>query len=301
MELRHLRYFVAVAENKGFGVAARLLSVSQSAISEQVRDLEDEVGTALFDRSNRRIGLTAEGEQFLEDARGILRLADQAVENIQRSLRGEVGTLTIGFFTGGTGSFFPQLIKEFRRRFKGVRVQLMEMPPGLQHRALQNGALDIGFTRAVQSVDARVLSSEHFQTEAIYAVLPIDHPLAKRRSILLRDLAQEQFVLNDRKYSPAVADKIFALCAQAGFSPQLGASATNAPGAIALVQAGEGIAILPGGSRLLNNKDVVFVPLADKGATVELVIAWSSQHETPVIRSFLELARKKSRKTDRTG
>jgi len=297
MELRHLRYFCAVADAGTFSKASRELHVSQSAISEQVRDLEAEVGAPLFDRSNRRIGLTAEGEQFLEDAKEILQLADQAIENIQRSLRGEVGTLTIGFFIGGTGSFFPQIIKEFRRRFKGVRVQLMEMPPGLQHRALQNGTLDIGFTRAVQPVDARTLSSEPFHTEAIYAVLPAEHPLARKRSILLRDLAEERFILNDRKYSPAVTDKIFALCAQAGFSPHLGASATNAPGAIALVQAGEGIAILPSGSRLLGNDDVAFVPLADKGAAVELVIAWSSQRETPAIRSFLELARKKSRKT----
>lgn len=296
MELRHLRYFTAVAENNGFGHAARLLNVAQSAISEQVRDLELELGATLIDRGNRRISLTAQGEKFLEDARAILSLSEQAVDNVKRSLRGEIGTLTIGFFNGGVGSFFPALIKEFRKRFPGVNVRLVEMPPGIQHRALQNGTLDIGFTRAIQPADSKMLSSEVFQTEAIYAVMQSDHPMAKRRSIFVRDLADERFIINDRKYSPAVFDKIISLCSEAGFSPSLGASATDGSGAIALVQAGEGIAILPNGLRVLGTDEVVFVPLGDRNAAVDLVIAWSPLHETPVVRSFLELARRKRKR-----
>src|ERR1700677_229152 len=107
MELRHLRYFSAVAENGGFGRAAAVLRVAQSAISEQIGDLETELGVLLFDRKNRRIRLTYHGEKFLEDARAVLAAADKAVANVQKSLRGEIGTLTIGFFVGGTGTFFP--------------------------------------------------------------------------------------------------------------------------------------------------------------------------------------------------
>lgn len=300
MELRHLRYFVAVAENGGFARAARILHVAQSAISEQIRDLEAELGVSLFDRQNRRIRLTSHGDQFLEDARSVLASAEKAITNVQKLLRGEIGTLTIGFFVGGTGTFFPGLIKEFRHRFKNVQVSLVEMAPAMQHRALQNGAIDIAFTRPVQAVDAALLRSEHFQTEPICAVLLKNHPLAKRRSIFIRELADERFILNDRKYSPAVFDRVITLCSEAGFSPRIGATATVSPGVIALVEAGEGVALLPRGSKVLSTDEIVFIPLADEAATIDLVIAWSPEYESPVLRSFLELARKR-RKNPVTG
>jgi DNA-binding transcriptional LysR family regulator len=296
VELRHLRYFTAVAENGGFGRTSRLLHVAQSAISEQIRDLEAELGVVLFDRKNRRIKLTHEGEQFLEDSRAVLSQAEKAVANVQKSLRGEVGTLTIGFFVGGTGTFFPAIIREFRRRFPDVQVCVVEMAPAMQPQALQAGTIDVGFTRAVQPGYAALLRSEPFQTEPLYAVLPRSHSLAKKRSVLIRELAGERFILNDRNYSPAVFDKVITLCAEAGFSPKIGATGSVSSGVIALVEAGEGVAILPQGSRFLSSEEVAFVPLADRGARVDLVIAWSPQHERPVLHSFVELARKKRRK-----
>jgi DNA-binding transcriptional LysR family regulator len=293
MELRHLRYFIAVAENSGFARAARLLHVSQSAISEQIRDLESELGVQLFNRKNRRIRLTGHGDQFLDDARAVVATADKAAANARKSLRGEIGTLTIGFFVGGTGTFFPRLIKEFRRRFEGVQVSLVELAPAMQHQALQAGVIDIGFTRPVQPADAPFLRSEHFQTERLCAVLLKSHRLAKKPRVHIRELAEERFILNDRKYSPAVFDKVIALCAEAGYSPRISATATVSPGILALVEAGEGVAILPQGARALSGQELVFVPLADRTAFIDMVIAWSPQHETPVLRSFLDLARRK--------
>jgi DNA-binding transcriptional LysR family regulator len=161
MELRHLRYFTGVAENGGFARAARLLHVAQSAISEQIRDLEEELGVPLFDRTNRRVALTEHGNRFLEDARAVLAAAARATANIQRSIRGEIGTLTVGFFVGGTGTFFPAIIKDFRTRFPGVQVTLVEMAPGMQHAALLSSAIDIGFTRPLQPSEAAVLRSEN--------------------------------------------------------------------------------------------------------------------------------------------
>jgi DNA-binding transcriptional LysR family regulator len=299
VELRHLRYFTAVAENGGFGRAAQLLHVAQSAISEQIRDLESELGAALFDRNNRNIRLTPEGEQFLVDARAVLALAGKAAANVQKSLHGEIGTLTIGFFVGGTGKFFPAIIKEFRLRFPDVQVALVEMAPAMQHQALLAGSIDIGFTRGLQPAQAGSLRSEHFLTDRLYAVLPRSHALAKRRKIAMRELAAERFVLNDRNYSPPVFDKVITLCSEAGFSPRIGATGTVSSGVLALVEAGEGVAILPGGSQRLSSEELVFVPLADRAAFVEQVIAWSPEHESPVLRSFLDLARKKRKKPTR--
>ncbi|AXC13484.1 LysR family transcriptional regulator YnfL [Acidisarcina polymorpha] len=293
MELRHLRYFKAVAENGGFARAARLLNVSQSAISEQIGDLEFELGVTLFDRTNRRVRLTEHGEQFLEDALSVLASAEKAVANIKKALRGEIGTLTVGFFVGGTGTFFPAIIKEFRNRFPDVQVSLAEMAPGMQHRALQSGAIDIGFTRPVQPSDATTLRSEYFLTEPMYAVLLKNHPLAKKRTLLIRELADERFVLNERKYSPAAFDKVITLCGEAGFSPRIGATATVGSGVIALVEAGEGVAVLPQGSKVLISDELVFIPLGDRTAYIDLVIAWAPEHESPILQAFLELARKR--------
>jgi DNA-binding transcriptional LysR family regulator len=296
MELRHLRYFTAVVENGGIGRASRTLHVAQSAISEQIHDLESELGVALFDRKNRRIRLTYHGEQFLKDARAVLASADQAIANVQKSIRGEVGTLTIGFFVGGTGTFFSGIIKEFRHRFHDVQVSLVEIAPGLQHRALETGAIDIAFTRPVQPAYATLLRSEHFRSEPFYAVMLNSHPLANKRRILIRQLTNELFILNDRDHSPATFDKVITLCAEAGFSPKIGSTATVSSGVIALVEAGEGVAILPEGARKLSSDEVVFVPLADSNAFIDMVIAWSPQNESPVLRSFLELATKRRRK-----
>ncbi len=293
MELRHLRYFISVAENHGFGRAALALNVSQSAISEQIADLESELGLALFDRQHRQIRLTVPGEQFLEDAKSVLVLADRAVSNAHKSQHGEIGTLTIGFFVGGTGSFFPRIIREFRRRFRDVQVSLNEMPPAMQQRALIAGTIDIGFTRSLAAAEASLLRSEHLQTEPLYAVLPVTHRLAKKRSIAIRELAEDSFVLNDRKNSPVVFDKVITLCAQADITLRIGATATVSSGVITLVEAGEGVAILPQGSRSLGSDAVVFVLLTDSGASVDLVVAWSVEHSNPAVDSFLDLIRKR--------
>jgi DNA-binding transcriptional LysR family regulator len=297
VELRHLRYFTAVAENGGFGRASQLLHVAQSAISEQIRDLEAELGAPLFDRNNRNIRLTAEGEQFLVDARAVLAAAAKAAANVQKCHRGEIGTLTIGFFVGGTGKFLPEIVRGFRVRFPEVQVSLVEMAPAVQHQALQAGSLDIGFTRGLQTPDAATLRFEHFETERLFAALVRYHPLAKRRKLSMQELADERFVLNDRKYSPVVFDKVITLCAEAGFSPKIGATASVSSGVLALVEAGEGLAILPEGSQIFGTEELVFVPLADHSAFVDLVIAWSPQHETAVLRSFIDLARKRKKKS----
>ncbi len=296
MELRHLRYFVAVAENGGFARTARMLHISQSAISEQIRDLENELGVSLFHRQNRRVRMTSHGEIFLEEARAILIAAERAVIKVKKSFLGEIGTLTIGFCVGGTGEFFPLLIKEFRNRFEGVQVSLVEMAPAMQHEALEAGSIDVGFTRPVQPASTVNLRTEPFRTERLCAVLPQNHRLAGRHKIYILELAKERFILNDRNYSPVVFDKVISLCAEAGFSPRINATATVSPGVIALVEAGEGVAVLPQGASKLSSKDLVFIPLAEESAHVDLVLAWSPRHATPATHSFLDLARKMAKK-----
>ena len=294
MELRHLRYFKAVAESGGFARAARLLHVAQSAISGQIHDLEQELGVPLFDRAKRQIRLTYHGELFLKDAKTVLASADSAVANVQRSLRGEVGTLTIGFFAGGTGPFFPAIIKEYKRRFQDVQVSLVEMTSVMHHKALQAGTIDVAFTRpAPPPSDAATLHFEHHHSDRLSVAMLKSHPLAKKRSIFIRELVDERFIIVDRNNAPFAFDKVISLCAEAGFSPRIGTMASNAVGVIALVEAGEGVAVM---SHAWPGNEVAFVPLADRAAFMDLVIAWAPQHENPVLRSFLDVALKKRRK-----
>ncbi len=291
MELRHLRYFCAVADANGFARAASALHISQSAVSEQLRGLEEEIGVPLFDRREHRARLTPHGEVFLAEARRTLLAAQGAVEAAQRSARGEIGTLTIGFFIGGTDSHFPALIRTFREHSPGVRVSLVEMTPSEQSDALLSGAIDIGFTRALQSPQLDDLRAERFYVEPLVAALPVGHPLAGQ-PVEVRRLASERFVIAQRETSPALFDKVIALCRAAGFSPTIAATSTVASGVLTLVAAGEGVAILPRNTLKLAPADVVFSLIRGRNAWIDLVVAWSVKREGPLHRSFLALARK---------
>jgi DNA-binding transcriptional LysR family regulator len=296
MELRHLRYFCAVANNQGFSRTARALHVSQSAISEQISDLEQEIGVTLLDRGRQKTTLTSHGEIFLAEAKKVLAAADNAIDTARRSARGEVGTLTIGFFNGGTGAEVPNVIRNFRRRHPGVNVSVVEMIPSEQSKALVDGALDVGFTRPLEPPVDQLLRWEQLYLDPLVAALPKDHPLA-RGPVDLRKLARERFVLVARDTSQSLFGKVMALCSESGFSPHIVATGVVWSSVVILVQAGEGIAILPSNLQQRGSfRDLAFCPLTNRGASIGLVMAWSPQREGPVQTAFLDLVREYRRR-----
>ena len=285
MELRPLRYFCSVADHGSFSHAARTLFVSQSAISEQIAGLEEELGVKLIDRSQRAIRLTPHGELFLPEARKTLAAATLAADVARRSARGQAGVLRVGFFAGGIGASFPTIIRSFRRHHPEVRVVLSEMSATEQWRALQQGDLDIAFTRKLDSANAGKLASEVVYRDAIFAVLPRTHRLAPGQ-VDLRDLANEPFVMCERESSPALFEKIMEICAEAGFAPRVVNTSAVWRTIVMLVQAREGIALLPPNLQHLRASDLAFCPLSTKDAFIELVMAWSPQRDTPLLQSF---------------
>jgi len=289
MELRHLRYFVTVAEQGGFSAAARILHVAQSAISEQLADLEHEMSVALFTRSSRKTTLTPAGTVFLEDARRTLMAAEQAIDRAQRVHRGQAGTLRIGFFAGGIGVNFPHLIQAFRKQSPDVQLSLAEMSPSRQWEALVEGKIDLAFTRRLEPEYHRELRSVVMQQDPIMAVLPKHHPLAPG-PVDLRDLAHEPFVLSSRETSPAVFDKAIELCSEAGFSPRIASISSVWSSVVLMVQAGEGVSLLPMNEQQFRTRNVAFCPLKAKNAFVEFVMAWSARRDNPLIKSFRQLA-----------
>ncbi|HEX3985883.1 MAG TPA: LysR substrate-binding domain-containing protein [Acidobacteriaceae bacterium] len=290
MELRHLRYFCAVADWKGFNRAATALRVSQSAISDQIFDLEREMGVTLINRSRQRFNLTPTGEIFLEDARRILADADRAVDRARRSARGDIGSLRIAFLVWGASSFLPGVIREFRQLHPGVHLSVREMLPNEQSEALTQGSLDVGFTRPLQPPYAGRLRSEILYNDPFLAVLPREHPRV-RSSLDLRDLANESFVLCERDISPVLFDRIISMCGRAGFAPRIVQTSNVFSSVLALVEAGEGITLIPSSLRHVRVSDLAFCPVNDPEGTIELVMAWSEERASKPLENFLEFVR----------
>lgn len=291
MELRHLRYFRAVAELGGFGRAARQLHVAQSAISGQIRDLEHEIQVELFDRSQREIALTAEGSLFLDEAREILERVERAVALAQRASRGQIGTLTVGLCGPSTSPFLPQLVRSFRTRSPGVQIVLKEMNPSAQLQALAAGSLDVGFTRGLEGAHDS-LAGEVLYTEPIVAALPDDHPRAADR-ISLKCLANERFVLYFRAGSPVIFDTILGMCKRSGFSPALASQPEILQTVLTLVEAGEGVALVPRCISRLSHSSLRFCAVKPE-ERLDVTLTWNQAVRSAARDAFLELVRERS-------
>ena len=300
MELRHLRYFGAVAELGSFTAAARRLHVSQSSVSEQIADLEHELGGALLDRSGRQIRLTPMGFVFFEEAQKTLSAASRAVEVTQRSMRGEAGTLSIGFFLWGAGGFFPRIIREYRRRRPGIRLSLVEMHANEQVQALEQGRLDVGLTRPPDASAERVLHSDLLFRDPVVVAMRPDHPVASR-DLQVKDLDGERLVLAARASNPLLFDSILTLCAAEGFSPAIANTSSTWSGVLTLVEAGEGIALVPAGVRQLRSRGLVFRRLVPETLFLGLSAVWNPRHVGPALETFLQLLRENKERIQRTG
>ena len=291
MELRHLRYFVAVAEQQSFSRAASLLHVSQSAISEQMADLESEIGVRLLERGSRRTALTETGQVFLQHAQRVLEESRNAVQEAQRAERGEVGSLRIGFFAGGLGDGFPRLIRSFREKHPRVELSLVEMSVSEQWPALLEGRLDIAFTRVPEPQFRRDVRYEVIQHDPMVAILPRSHARADAKRLDVKALAKDRFVVSSRATSPSVYDKLIELCAEAGFVPNIVSTNTVWSSVTLMVQSGEGVSLLPVNHQQTIATDLVFVPLKAKNAFVELCVCWAAKRDRQLLRSFRELTR----------
>jgi DNA-binding transcriptional LysR family regulator len=220
LELRHLRYFCALADFGTFSKAGEYLHISPSAISEQVADLECEVGGSLLDRSHRRTRLTPQGQLLLEETRKILLASEHAIEVTRRAINGELGALSVGFFRWGTQGFFAHIIREYRKLYPEVRLSFVRLGPGVKWKPLSTGKIDIGFTRSLEPSLNRMLQNELLFREPIVVALPQDHALAGP-SVDITAIAAESFVMRDRAEMPLLFDDLLALCLRSGYSPRI--------------------------------------------------------------------------------
>jgi DNA-binding transcriptional LysR family regulator len=240
VELRHLRSFLAVAEELHFGRAAARLHISQPPLSQQIRRLEDEIGARLFRRTNRRVQLTPAGRAFLAEARQAIAFAERAVGAAQRVERGELGELVIGYVMSATYGPLPDVIRIFRKRLPEVELKLRNLRSVRQSQALLDRQIDVGLVRP-HAADSRILY-EALWREPVVVALPSDHPLAHRTVVDIVDLSTDIFLIAPAEEDTAAFhDEVFALCRKAGFTPRVDDGVPDVQAALALVAAGLGI------------------------------------------------------------
>ncbi|HFD4269566.1 TPA: LysR substrate-binding domain-containing protein [Pseudomonas aeruginosa] len=290
MELRHLRYFIAVAEELHFARAAERLGISQPPLSQQIQALEEEIGARLFERTNRRVELTDAGRLFLDESRQVLAQVDKAVLLARRAHLGELGELKIGFTSSAPfTSTIPSSIHAFRKAYPDVHLDLQEMSSRQVLKALLEESLQVGVIRPLALPDA-VHWVELFR-EPLVAVLRADHPLAagSEDGLAIAALAEEPFVFFPRSYGTGLYDQVIALTRQAGFSPRIAQEASEAMTIIGLVSAGLGVSILPASFRRTRVDGVVYRTLSDPEATTAVWLVRRQNEGSPLALSFIDL------------
>ncbi len=289
MELRHLRYFLVVAEELHFGRAAARLHITQPPLSQQIRQLEDELGVSLFKRTKRRVQLTEAGRVFQDAARQMLDQAEQAVRTTQRVHRGEVGPLTLGFVGSAIAGIFSEMVLAFRARFPEVELTLQELTTGQQVKALRERRIDVGILRP--PIGEADFALETIYSESFVVVLPRSHPLAAQRRIALRELAGETVVMVPRDLGPEVEDDAVEFCRRAGCDPQRLPGATQMLTVIGLVAAGTGLSLVPASMQTVRWKGIVYRPVQDRMPPADLAMAWRRDTASAVVTRFVDLVR----------
>jgi len=288
MELRHLRYFTAVVQWKSYREASRQIYVAQPAISQTVADLEEELGLKLFERTKRTVQLTPEGEVFYAEAIRTLAQAEVAVNTARRAAKGEIGKLSIGFLGSATCAFLPGLVRDYKARYPGVKLSLQELTPMQQEAAFERGLIDLGFTRKLTSEQLKTFASVCLYSDPLIAVLPRSRQVKAKR-VRTSDLSNDSFVLFHREGSPILFDTITAVCNDAGFAPRVENEPDMMQTVLSLVEAEQGVSIVPACVRNLRSDGVRFFRLQPDRVRVELVAVWKKENPSLVLRAFLDL------------
>lgn len=284
MDLRHLRCFVAVAEEMHFGRAAERLHLTQPPVSLAIKELEQELGLTLLERTSRRIALTQAGEDALRDARAVLAAADTLRRRARETSQGRMGTLAIGFISLPAYSFLPDTLRRFGEDYPQVRLSLQEGTTDQIVHDIESGRLDVGLVFRTPDLPAS-LESALVWTEPLVIALPQCHPLARGRRVALEKLAQERFLGFERHQGPLMFDAIVSTCMRHGFSPRLFA-ARQMHTIVSLVSGGIGVALVPACVQALQREGVVYRRLQGGRTAVETVAVWRRAEDSPLVRAF---------------
>ena len=293
MELRHLRYFVAVAEDLSFTKAAQKLRLAQPSLTRQVRNLEDEIGVRLLDRANNRVALTEEGRRFLFDSNKILAMCAESVAAVQRMNRGESTQLNIGYVANIHYGLLPATLGAFRKLCPRVALNLFDMSSAEQFEALDGRRIDLGFVGLRPARPGGDLLSACVAHDAMFVALPALHPLANKPKVKLTDLALQFFIGMSARTHPGAREWLLDVCQGAGFSGKILQEADGEPTAIKFVADGLGVALLPDQITGLQHEGVVFRPLSPP-LRRESTIAWRADNPSQPLKDYIQIVKQLS-------
>jgi DNA-binding transcriptional LysR family regulator len=290
MELRHLRYFVAVAEALNFTKAAARIHLAQPSLTRQIHNLEEELGVRLLHRSKSQVTLTEEGRSFLGDARRILALATESVLAVQRLSRGETGQLNIGYLSNFDFQLLPETLGAFRQAFPHVALNLFDMVPAEQLKALEARKIDVGFVGLQPLASAAGLQLERVARHRTVVVLPAKHPLAAKRQVKLADLEAMFFVGMSEKTHPGFRDWLNGTCRPAGFTPRVLQDAELEPALMTLVAEGLGVTLAREHIRRFPHPGVALRKLSPP-VTSDYCIAWNRNNDSRALQQYIEIVK----------
>jgi DNA-binding transcriptional LysR family regulator len=294
MELRHLRYFVAVAEALSFTKAAENLHTAQPSLSRQIKDLEDELGVRLLNRTKQLVALTDEGRSFLADAKRVLALAAETVESVRRLHSGEARALNIGYVSNLFYDLLPKTLASFHESFPAVSVNLFDLSCGEQFRALEDGKLDLGFVGLHEPIARRGLEFRKIASYQTVVALPKDDPLTDKTTVDLKALAPMFFIGMSEASYPGYRDWLTKTCERAGFTPKVLQDVDLERTMIHAVAAGLGVALVPEQLRKLEHENVVFRPLSPTVGT-EGCIAWRNENRSAALQAYVQIVEQMGR------
>lgn len=289
LELRHLRYFVAVAEELHFGRAAARLGIAQPPLSQQIKRIERLLDVELFRRTRRHVELTDVGVLLLGEARDLLAHASRVGEAIRHAAAGNAGTVRLGFVGSATHEVLPMLLRRFREDSPDARVVPSELATTEQVAAISAGTLDAGLVR--MPIASTEVATHALMEEPLVIVLPDFHPLAHRRRLPLAALAGEAFVMWGRQLNPLFHDEVISACLEAGFSPNVTQEAGEMPTIVSLVSAGLGVSLVPASMERQRTSGVVYVPLQGPGVRIAIALAWRRDQPSPLVQHLVRVAR----------
>lgn len=288
MDVRQLRYFIAVAEHLNFTEAARALFVAQPAVSQQIAYLEKRLGVKLFARSKHSVELTHAGAVFLKDAREIVKRLEESIETVQLAEEGKVGTIKIGLLSVSVRTFLPLVVRSFRKKHPSISIHFAFYNVGQINNKLEKDEIDLAFTLSHGLGSLGGIAFKKLWTQRYCAIMPHDHPLSSSPSLRLEQLAREPFVMLDRAQSPQGYDHILSLCAKKGFSPDIVSHASRIDAVMLMVDAGIGITVQSRHVHMYATPTLRLVELEGEEYEVDVVASWKEQTANRSVALFLE-------------
>jgi len=281
MDLRHLNYFLILAEELHFGRAAERLNISQPPLSRMIQQIEKELGVLLFERTKRSVMLTSGGIELLQDAKQMVSQMQAVKKRLSVFGKGETGTVRIGYVGAVMHTELPKLLSNFIEQFPHINLQFEEQPNNNLLHGLNNGTLDAAFVRTwlhPENLEERLILSEPF-----VAVVPAKHSLAMKKKISVKELKNENFITFTRECGPTIFDSFLVLCSNAGFTPQISHHASQLNSVLRLIESGFGVSLLPANIEVGYKLKLKFIPLENAKETVPLIMLMRKGNAGPAL------------------